>query len=171
MEIRRGVAGDEKAISRIGRESFSWAFGHLYPTDVLERYLDDTYSARKLALSLSKPSNLYFVAEVEDGLVGFLKLKRFCNHPLIRCAGQVQVQKLYVLPESANLGVGSSLMRSAEAEISALLPVSAWLMVYVENRRARCFYERFGYEIIGSDTHDFEDVRVSFSVMKKTDWT
>ncbi len=74
-KIRRGVAGDEEAISYIGGASFSWAFGDLYPPDILERYLDDTYSAPKVAWSLSKLGNVYFVAELEDELAGFLKLK------------------------------------------------------------------------------------------------
>ena len=58
-------------------------------------------------------------------------------------------------------------MRSAEAEISELPFVSAWLIVYEENRRAVRFYERFGYRMIGRDMYDFEDVRVRFSVMEK----
>ena len=87
---------------------------------------------------------------------------------LIRFANQVQLQKIYVLPAFANSGIGSGLMRSAEAQIHGSPFVSAWLMVHEENRRAVAFYERFGYRVIGRDTHDFEDVRVPFCVMEKT---
>lgn len=72
MKIRRGIAGDEKAISRVGRLSFSGAFGHLFPAEVLARYLDETYSEPKIASSLSKTGSVYLVAEVEDSVVGFL---------------------------------------------------------------------------------------------------
>jgi ribosomal protein S18 acetylase RimI-like enzyme len=170
MKIRRGVAGDEKAISFIGRGSFSWAFGHLYPPDVLERYLDVTYSVPKIASSLSESDNVYFVAELENELVGFLKLKQSCHHQMIHRDCQVQVQKVYVLPNFANSGVGTGLMQTVDAELSEIPSVSAWLMVYEENRRAVSFYERFGYRVIGKDTYDFENVRVQFSVMEKTYW-
>jgi ribosomal protein S18 acetylase RimI-like enzyme len=168
MRIRRGVAGDEEAICCIGRESFSSAFGQLYPPDVLDRYLDDKYSASKIASSLSKSGNFYFVAEVDHEIFGFIKLKRSSHHRLIHRDCQIQIQKIYVLPKFTNSGLGSSLMRSAEAEIGETPSVSAWLMVYEGNRRALCFYERFGYRVIGRDTYDFEDVRVQFSVMEKT---
>lgn len=170
MKIRRGVAGDEKAISYIGRESFSLAFGYLYPTDVLERYLDTTYSSSKIALSMSKSGNVYFVAEVDDRVIGFSKLKQSCHHQMIHGDCQVQVQKVYVLPNFANSGVGTGLMQTVDAELSEIPSVSAWLMVYEENRRAVSFYERFGYRVIGKDTYDFENVRVQFSVMEKTYW-
>jgi len=167
MEIRNATAGDEDAIAYVGRESFSWAFGHLFPTDVLSRYLDATYSDGKILSSLSKPDNVYFVAEVEDRVVGFLKLKQSCSHNLIQRADQVQVQKIYVLSDMAGSGIGSGLMRSGEEEIRAVAPVSAWLMVYEGNHRAVSFYEQFGYSSIGKDTHNFEDIRVTFTVMKK----
>lgn len=165
--IRRGVAGDARGISRTGRESFSRAFGHLYPLDVLERYLDDTYSEQKIVSSFSNSRNVFIVADVDDEVVGFLKLKLACHHQLIHGECQVQVQKIYVLPNFANSGLGSCLMRSADAEIGGILSVAAWLMVYEENRRAVCFYERFGYRVIGRDTYGFEGIRVPFTVMEK----
>jgi ribosomal protein S18 acetylase RimI-like enzyme len=167
MSVRSAKRGDEEAIAHIGRESFTWAFGQLFPADVLTRYLDATYSAGKILLSISKPNNVYFVSEAEDRIVGFLKLKRSCRHFLIRDSRQLQVQKIYVLPNAANMGIGSSLMRLGEESVRALAPISAWLMVYEGNHRAVSFYERLGYCPIGRDNHDFEAIRVGFTVMKK----
>lgn len=96
MSVRSAKRGDEEAITHIGRESFTWAFGHLFPADVLTRYLDATYSAGKILSSISNPNNVYFVSEAEDRVVGFLKLKRSCRHFLIRDSRQLQVQKIYV---------------------------------------------------------------------------
>jgi len=77
------------------------------------------------------------------------------------------VQKIYVLPESANAGIGSELMRTGEKIILAEAPDCAWLMVYEGNHHAVSFYRHFGYRAIGKDHHDFEHIRVGFTVMKR----
>ncbi len=167
MQIRNAIPGDEEVIVQVGRESFSWAFGHLFTADIVARYLDDTYSIGKIRDSFSKPGNVYFVAEVEGQVVGFLKLKLSCRHNLVASSHQLQLQKIYVLPGAAGSGIGSELMRAGEETIRALAPVSTWLMVYEGNHRAAAFYERFGYSAIGKDMHDFEGIRVTFTVMTK----
>jgi ribosomal protein S18 acetylase RimI-like enzyme len=167
MKIRDATNGDIEGIVLVGRKSFIWAFAHLFPSDVLERYLDKTYSTEKITASLSKPNNIYAVAETQEGIVGFLKLKLNCSHDLIQDAHQLQLQKIYVLPQSADAGIGSKLMLEAEKRILSEAPDCAWLMVYEKNHRAISFYKQFGYGIIGKAHHNFEHIRVSFAVMKK----
>jgi ribosomal protein S18 acetylase RimI-like enzyme len=167
MNIRKATNRDIEGIVLVGRKSFTRAFAHLFPSDVLERYLDQTYSPEKITASLSKSDNIYAVAETQDGIVGFLKLKLNCPQDLIQDAHQIQLQKIYVLPQSADAGVGSKLMQTAEQKIFSEAPDCAWLMVYENNCRAISFYERFGYVIIGKAHHDFEQIRVNFAVMKK----
>ena len=114
IEIRRATDHAVKGIVRVGRISFTWTFAHLFTAGALERYLDATYSSGKILASLSKPNNVYFVAEVDGVLAAFLKLKRHCSHHLIPDARQWQVQKIYVLPDFADKGVGSKLMEMGE---------------------------------------------------------
>lgn len=165
--IRQATQSDAADIVRIGRESFVRAFAHLFTSDILARYLDETYSASKIAASLAQPDNLYFVAQSHDSVVGFMKLKRHCSLDLLQGKQQLQLQKIYVQPDAAGPGIGSALMRSGETTIQRHAPVSVWLMVYEGNHRAVSFYQRFGYHAIGNDTHDFENIRVRFTVMKK----
>lgn len=165
--IRQATQSDAADIGRIGRESFTWAFAHLYTSDILARYLDETYSASKIAASLAQPDNLYFVAQSHNSVVGFMKLKLHCSHDLLQGERQLQLQKIYVQPDAAGSGIGSVLMHSGETTIQRHAPVSAWLMVYEGNHRVVSFYQRFGYHAIGKDSHDFENIRVRFTVMKK----
>ena len=158
--VRGAVAGDAETISALGRKSFSWAFGALFREDVLARYLDGTYSARKIAGSLAKPANLYFVAEAEGRLQGFLKLK-------VGGVGAWQVQKLYVDPDLIQSGIGQCLMQAGEAVMMAREAASAWLVVYKGNDRAIRFYRGLGYADTGVEFHDFEDIRIEFRRMSK----
>ncbi|WP_243316170.1 GNAT family N-acetyltransferase [Geothrix paludis] len=158
--VRGAIAGDAEAIAALGRESFSWAFGALFREDVLARYLDGTYSAEKIAGSLAKAANLYFVAEAEGRLQGFLKLKAGGPEAW-------QVQKLYVDPDLIQSGIGQRLMQAGEAAMRARNAPSAWLVVYKGNDRAIRFYRGLGYAETGVEFHDFEDIRIEFRRMSK----
>lgn len=158
--VRAAVPGDAEAITSLGRKSFSWAFGALFREDVLARYLDGTYSTRKIAGSLAKAVNLYFVAEAEGRLQGFLKLKA-------GGAEAWQVQKLYVDPDLIQGGIGRRLMQAGEDAMNSQEAPSAWLVVYKGNDRAIRFYRGLGYVETGVEFHDFEDIHIEFRRMSK----
>lgn len=167
--IRPALPEDAPAIASVGRASFTWAFGHLYREDNLARYLEATYSPAKIARSLAKPTNAYFVAEVDGRVLGFLKLKEDCPHPAAPGPGiPWQTQKLYVDPGTLRSGLGGQLMEVGEAWMRARGAGSTWLVVYKGNDPAIRFYETLGFRQVGVEFHDFEDLRVEFKLMAKT---
>ncbi|WP_291271494.1 GNAT family N-acetyltransferase [Geothrix sp.] len=166
--IRPARPEDGTAIASVGRESFTWAFGHLYEAGTLARYLEATYSPAKIARSLAKPSNTYFVAEVEGRVLGFLKLKEACPHPSATGPGTPwQTQKLYVDPGTLRSGLGRQLMLAGEAWMRTRGAGSTWLVVYQGNASAIRFYESLGFRQVGVEFHDFEQLRVEFKLMEK----
>jgi ribosomal protein S18 acetylase RimI-like enzyme len=167
--IRPALTEDVPAIATVGRASFTWAFGHLYQEGTLARYLEATYSPAKIARSLAKPANTYFVAEVEGRVLGFLKLKHDCPHPSGKGPGVPwQTQKLYVEPGTLRAGIGRQLMLAGEAWMRQSGAGSTWLVVYQGNDSAIRFYESLGFRQLGVEFHDFEDLRVEFKLMEKS---
>lgn len=166
MRIRKAHPADAPVIAQIGAVSFSQSFGHLYPEDVLKRYLQRTYASEKIRYSLTKENNMYFVAEENGAVVGFLKLKKNSKHNMIKDRKQIQLQKIYLLPERTGLGAGTLLMEFTKKLMDEFLPVTLWLMVYENNKGAITFYQRLGYETIGYAGYDFENIHVNFNVMK-----
>lgn len=158
--VRRAIPEDAETIATIGWKSFTWAFGALYREEVLARYLEATYSIDKIAGSLTKPGNVYFVAEAGGCVQGFLKLKE-------GGAAAWQVQKLYVDPDLIQSGIGRRLMQAGEDWMRRQGAASSWLVVYRGNDRAIRFYGALGYEEAGSESHDFEDIRIEFKRMAK----
>lgn len=161
IAVREARPGDAEAIASIGRRSFTWAFGHLYPEAVLARYLKATYAVQKIADSLAKATNVYLVAESDGQLQGFLKLK-------VAMGGMPwQVQKLYIDPDLIQRGFGGRLMQGGEDHMRKHGADSSWLVVYTGNDRAIRFYKDLGYEITGPEFHDFEGIRIEFRRMLK----
>ncbi|MBP1773136.1 MAG: family N-acetyltransferase [Holophagaceae bacterium] len=166
--IRPALPGDATAIASVGRESFTWAFGHLYEEGTLARYLEATYATAKIASSLEKPANTYFVAELDGRVRGFLKLKEACPHPSVTGPGTPwQTQKLYVDPSLLRAGLGRRLMDAGEAWMRTRGAGSTWLVVYEGNDSAIRFYETLGFRQVGVEFHDFERLRVAFKLMEK----
>jgi ribosomal protein S18 acetylase RimI-like enzyme len=168
VAIRPALAEDAQAIAAIGRRSFTWAFGHLYQAEALARYLEATYAVGKISGSLRKDSNLYFVAEREGRIEGFLKLKAASPRGEAREGlAEWQVQKLYIDPERIQGGLGRELMAAGEALMAARGVGSAWLLVYTGNERALRFYRALGYLEVDTRTLGFEGMSVEFMVMEK----
>ena len=90
---------------------------------------------------LEDPNREVTVARVDGEIVGFSIVQRkgpFTGY----------LQSLLVGPEWRNRGIGAELLRRAEERIFQDTP-NVFVCVPSFNPRARAFYERLGYEVIG----------------------
>ena len=133
MQLRRATPADAAAILRVHRDSIltlgiqtyslaeveSWAVGL-----VAERYVE----------AMSVGGETFFIAVAFDGnLAGFCSFK------------DDEVKGLYVAPNWARRGVGSALLRQAEATISA---GGHRLIRMVASLSGQAFYEHHGYRVL-----------------------
>lgn len=79
------------------------------------------------------------VAEFDGAVVGFIDLKG--SH----------VENLFVDPTAQGRGIGLHLMQAAESAVDGDMTLS----VFTVNPRARAFYERLGYECLGTKLISF----------------
>jgi len=154
IDIINGKIDHAPAIAYIGRTAFRKAFALLFNSCAeLEEYLDYTYGVDKIASSLRKANNVYFLATVDGLPVGFAKVKRHSLNDQLDSVFQAELQKLYVLKEYQGCGVGQALMDAVARFVSSFEPDCLWLDTYVGNERAIRFYERNGFQKAG--THHF----------------
>jgi ribosomal protein S18 acetylase RimI-like enzyme len=138
------------AIASIGKQSFSDTFGPLFASrQELKDYLDHTYAISKIAGSIGKSSNVFYLAVAGDMPVGFVKLKKNSLHHQIQSISQLELQKIYVLKEFHGSGAGAGLMNAAlelakEEDVEHL-----WLDTHIGNARGIHFYEKHGFKIVG----------------------
>ena len=78
------------------------------------------------------PNQVVFVAELEEGLVGFIAIE-----------GE-WVEHLYVAPTHQGIGIGDALLQKGKE----LRPDSLMLWTFEGNHRARAFYEKRGFVAI-----------------------
>jgi ribosomal protein S18 acetylase RimI-like enzyme len=156
MNIKITIAKPSEAaiISTIGRLSFRDAFARLFNSKKeLQEYLDFTYTPEKIAKSISKENNVYFIAYVENVPVGFAKMKKSSLNHQIESVAQMELQKIYVLSYYHGSGTGAALMNAVIELAQEHHPDYLWLDVDISNQKAIRFYEKNGFQISGK--HQF----------------
>src|SRR5687768_2148348 len=137
---------DAPVISRIGRASFSDAFGSFFHSQQdLADYLERTYANPKISSSIGKPNNLLFTANWEGEAAGFAKMRRHSPHEQVAEERVSELQKLYVLKPFHGKGIAQALLNEVIATAKQLNSAYLWLDVLKQNARAIRFYEKNGF--------------------------
>ncbi|QIK96771.1 GNAT family N-acetyltransferase [Sphingomonas sp. HDW15A] len=147
VTYRNGVSGDGKALADLFRESFIATFGHLYAKADLDAFLEGV-TAEAFEDELASPDFTFRLAEDSGQLAGFVKLGPD-NLPGEALPGTIELYQLYVLERWHGSGIARELMDWAIAEARSQAARYLTLTVYIDNHRARRFYERYGFEEVG----------------------
>lgn len=138
-------------IASIGKKSFRAAFEHLFNSrEELFEYLEYTYDPVKLARSIRKENNVYFLACSDGEAVGFTKVKKHSLNDQIESVAQMELQKIYVLPQYHGKGIGTALLKEVKNLAREIDPDYIWLDTHKSNHKAVRLYEKNGFQIMGN---------------------
>lgn len=167
--VIRADASHAAAIATIGKKSFRNAFEHLFRSrEELFDYLEKTYDPVKLAKSIRKENNIYLLAWQGGEPIGFAKLKKHSLNDQIESIAQMELQKIYVLPECRGRGAGNAMLREIMALGAVIKPDYIWLDTHTSNSKAISLYEAVGFKktgqhyfTIGSQTFEYHIMSLS----------
>ena len=140
-------ARDAEVVDAIFRKSFIDTFAHLYRSEDLEAFLAQ-FTKEAWEAELNDESYCFQLAECEGKPVGFVKLGPSAL-PVTTSGPAIEIRQFYVLHECRGTGVAHALMHWAMEEARVRGAREMYLTVYTDNRRARRFYERYGFEEVG----------------------
>ena len=147
IAYRDGRPGDGTAISELFCKSFAATFGHLYADDDLAAFLCNA-EPESFEEQLANADFAFRLAEDNGTLAGFAKLGPN-DLPGDAPPATLELYQLYVLEPWKGEGVAPALMDWATAEAKTRGATHLTLSVYVDNHRARRFYEKRGFEEVG----------------------
>ena len=158
---RDALPADAALMARLGPETFTETFGHLYTPENLAAFLT-VHSEENWLAELSDPRFSVRLAEEEGAAIGFAKLGP-PSLPFEVKGPTAELRQLYVLRAWQGAGVAGELMAWVLAEARNRGAAQLYLSVFVDNRRARRFYARYGFEPVGRydfmvGTHADEDI-------------
>ncbi|MDQ3143317.1 MAG: GNAT family N-acetyltransferase [Pseudomonadota bacterium] len=144
---RGGKPGDGAAVADLFRQSFIATFAQLYAAEDLDAFLA-AVTAEAFEAELGSPDFIFRLAEDGGALSGFAKLgpDTLPGEPL---PGTIELYQLYVLEPWKGMGIAQQLMDWAIAEARRRGARHLTLTVYIDNHRARRFYEKYGFEEVG----------------------
>jgi len=144
MIYRDATIDDLPAIDALFRVSFVATFGHLYQPQDLADFLGK-FTPEAWAGEFAEQDLHFQLAEDEQGLAGFAKTSRL-TLPAEATARTYELRQLYLDERAKGSGAAQALMDWALDQGRAQGAEEMWLSVYVDNHRAKRFYEKNGFE-------------------------
>jgi ribosomal protein S18 acetylase RimI-like enzyme len=169
VSYRDARIDDATALRELFSESFIETFGHLYRPSDLEQFLDGNSDAKWQA-NLGDAEVAIRVAETGGELAGFVELapKKL---PYETAVPALELRRLYLRSSAHGRGIADELMKWVLNEARARGARELVLSVFVDNHRARRFYERYGFEVVGKfdfmvGSHADEDLILRHVIMQ-----
>lgn len=144
---RDATPADAAILDRIFDTSFCDTFAHLYQERDLDTFLS-SFGIADWEEQLRNPAFACRVAEIGGEAVGYIKLGPL-KLPVEADGPALLLDQLYILKEHHGAGIAHALMDWALEETARRGATQIFLTVYVDNHRARRFYDRYGFEAVG----------------------
>jgi diamine N-acetyltransferase len=153
VTIRKAPASDLLLLRQISVDTFSETFSSGNTPDNMQQYLDEAFSENRLQTELLNPESLFYFAEDERRVAGYLKLNFGQAQTEMRDEDGLEIERIYVLQRYQGKRIGQLLFDHA-IDIARLQGCSyVWLGVWEKNSKAISFYEKNGF--IAFDKHPF----------------
>jgi len=147
MNFRDATEADLPAIDRVFRTSFCETFAQLYSPEDLAAFLAK-FSSEVWVSEFHDPRYRFRVAEVEGEVVGYVKLGPSAL-PIQTNKRALELRQIYVLKGHLGTGIAAGLTEWAINEAKRHGFEELYLTVFIDNPRARRFYDRYGFDAVG----------------------
>jgi ribosomal protein S18 acetylase RimI-like enzyme len=144
---RDACPADAALVADVFARSFCETFAHLYKPEDLAAFLDKVNEAG-FATELADPSFDLRIAEADGAPVGFAKLGK-ASLPVETLPDTLELWQIYVLNAWQGSGIGPALFDWAADRARHRGAQHLQLTVFVDNHRAKAFYERRGFVEVG----------------------
>ncbi|SMH45553.1 L-amino acid N-acyltransferase YncA [Rathayibacter oskolensis] len=155
VTVRRAAASDAGALSILAAATFPLACPPHVTAEAKADFIRTVLSVERFREYLADEARMLFVAEDETGALAYTMLLR--GEPADPDAASaivhrptVEVSKCYALPARHGSGIAARLMTASIEEAGESGARGVWLGVNQENARARRFYAKHGFEVVGT---------------------
>ncbi len=152
-DIRLATPDDVGAIAATGRSTFAKAYGDIVLPGDMESYLAKFFDPELLKSEILSKAASYFVAETEQGVVGYAKLAETERPAQLSGEKVAELIRLYVSPGHYGMGIGSGLLNAVKLEAISRGYSGIWLRVWEKNSGAIRLYERDGFKRLGIEPY------------------
>jgi ribosomal protein S18 acetylase RimI-like enzyme len=153
-DIVKAQMSDSVLLAEIGSISFIQSHGHSAAAADIENYVNEKFSEVAIQQELSQHENIFHIIYHEGQPAGYSKIIFNSPAPGINIDPVTKLERIYLLENFYDLHLGHTLLQFNIELSKQHEQKGIWLYVWKNNTRAVRFYEKHGFEIIGS--HDFK---------------
>ncbi|HEY4070903.1 MAG TPA: GNAT family N-acetyltransferase [Sphingomicrobium sp.] len=166
VTYRDATRSDAATLDRLFDTSFCDTFAHLYRPEDLETFLT-SFGIGDWEAELNDPAHAFRMAELDGVPVGYVKIGPM-KLPVEPNRPAILLDQLYILKDYHGAGIAHVLMDWAIGEARRRGAKELYLTVFIDNYRARRFFDRYGFGHVGRyefmvGNHADEDI-----IMRKT---
>jgi ribosomal protein S18 acetylase RimI-like enzyme len=154
VKIRKINILDLAQLQEIGISTFAETFAEYNTKEDLDKYLVESFSNEKLSAELNNPDASFYFAEVDNTVIGYLKINFGDAQTELKDNKSVEIERIYVLQAYHGKKIGQLLFNKAIEIAKEHQAHYVWLGVWEENHRALQFYKKNGF--VQFDTHIFK---------------
>lgn len=168
INVRVIDASHAQVLSDLGRRLFADTFAADNKPANIEAFLNDAYTLNHQQRELNDASMHTFMAFDKDVPVGFSQLRE--NKDVYDFVGDkeaIELQRIYVDKAYAGQGIGKTLLNACLQKAKELNKNTMWLGVWEFNPNAIKFYERQGFQTVGSHIFKVGEQEDTDNVMVK----
>lgn len=166
--IRRANEADAALLAELGARTFHDAFAAQNTPENMTAYLTKTFGPEQQRAELADPQNTFFIAEDDGVAIGYAQLRVGEPPACVSGSEAIELVRLYVSAKCQSSGVGGRLMDACLTEARQGGYQTIWLGVWQQNIRAKAFYERWNFAIVGEHIFQLGDDRQMDWLMKRS---
>ncbi len=145
IKIFPATITDFKTIQEVGKETFFETFAASNTEEVMQQYLQSSFSTEKVKSELANSNSLFFIAWDDHMPIGYLKVNMNGAQTELQENESLEIERIYVKADYHGKKVGQLLYDQAINVAIQHQKKSMWLGVWEENPKAIRFYEKNGF--------------------------
>jgi len=154
ITIKAVLQKDIQTLQNIGRQTFSETFTESNTAENMQKYLEEGFAIEKLTLELQNENSKFYFAQLEDEVLGYLKINFGASQTELKDNKAVEIERIYVLQAFQGKKIGQLLYEKAMQIAKEVKAEYIWLGVWEENIKAIHFYTKNGF--VPFDKHIFK---------------
>lgn len=149
ITIRVATLDDVEAIVSLGIRTFRDTFDEVNTPDNMMRYLNETFTIKRIGEEILEKGAVFFIAEQESQAIGYARVRHSEKPDGVGEGKTIEIERLYADKKFLGKRVGYLLMSECLQFARDNDAKWVWLGVWENNERAIAFYKRWGFERFG----------------------
>jgi ribosomal protein S18 acetylase RimI-like enzyme len=153
--VRPATPADAAALSEVAAATFVLACPPGMPPESVAAFVAENLTEARFVEYVADPGRAVLIAEEDGRSVGYAMLVHGEPYDenvraVVRHRPTTELSKIYVLPDAHGGGVATALLEAAVAVGREVGAAGMWLGTNQANLRAQRFYEKSGFEKVGT---------------------